>query len=257
MTRNHPAPYPGRRERRRPAASARQPSLRFDSVSYSYGRLTAVDRVSFALQPGELAYLVGPSASGKTTLIRLAHGELRPASGELEVAGQPVTRARRGQLRRLRRQVGVVYQDYKLLARLTALENVAYALRVADLGLSAGDARRRAAEALDHVGLGPRAGAYPRQLSGGQQQRVAVARAVAAMPSVLLADEPGANLDVENAGRVTELLERLAGEGATVLIATCELDAAASARRVIRLAAGAVVEDCVGASGERRLRVLR
>jgi ABC-type ATPase involved in cell division len=257
MTRTPSATSPGRRSRRHLAASARQPSLRFDSVSYSYGQLVAIAGVSFALLPGELAYLVGPSASGKTTLIRLAHGELRPASGDLEVAGHHVQGASRGQLRRLRRQVAVVYQDHRLLARLTALENVAYALRVADLGLSAADARRWARDALEHVGLGRRLDAYPHQLSGGQQQRVAVARAVAARPSVLLADEPSAHLDAENSGRVLDLMERLAGEGATVLIATCELDAAATARRVIRLASGAVVEDWVRTAGERRLWVVR
>jgi ABC-type ATPase involved in cell division len=257
MTTTPPATPAVRRPARRPLAPDREPSLRLDSVSYSYGAIAALDRVSFSLQPGELAYVVGPSASGKTTLIRLVHGDLRPASGRLEVAGHPVHRAHRGQLRRLRRTVAVVYQDCRLLARLTALENVAYALRVADLGLAAGEARRRAAEALGQVGLGRRLDAYPGQLSGGQQQRVAVARAMAAWPSVLLADEPGAHLDAENAARVLELLERLARDGATVLVATCELDPAATARRVIRLTAGVVVEDCVRAAGQRRLRVLR
>jgi cell division transport system ATP-binding protein len=248
---------PGLRTTRRLPGSARQPSLRFDSVSLSYGRIAAVHRVSFALLPGEFAYLVGPSASGKTTLTRLAHGELRPTSGAVDVAGHPVHGCRRGQLRHLRRQVGVVYQDCRLLAQLTALENVAYALRVADLSLAARDARQRAAEALEQVGLGGRLDACPRQLSGGQRQLVAVARAVAARPSVLIADEPTAHLDPESACGVMELLERLAGEGTTVLVATCELDPAATPKRLIRLANGGVVEDCVRAAGERRLWVLR
>jgi ABC-type ATPase involved in cell division len=137
----------------------------------------------------------------------------------------------------------VVFQDGMLLERLTALENVAYALRVADLAVHVRNARRRAAEVLTAVGLGERLDAYPRQLSGGQRQRVAIARALAPRPPILLADEPTASLDDENAENVMSLLKRAARDGTAVLVATCDRDLpAAYGRRVTRLVRGEVVE---------------
>jgi cell division transport system ATP-binding protein len=219
-----------------------RPALRFDGVSFSYGRVAALHEVSLSLWPGEIAYLVGPSGAGKTTLLRLAHGQLRPTAGCVLVAGVLVHRGRCRAIRRLRRTVGLVFQDYKLMARLTALDNVAYALRVADLGLPNRVARERAARALAEVGLDGRLHAYPGELSGGQQQRVAIARALAARPSVLLADEPTANLDIENAVNVTRLLARTAQRGAAVLVATCD-DGVAMTDRAIRLIRGSIVDD--------------
>jgi cell division transport system ATP-binding protein len=217
--------------------------VRLDAVSFSYGRGRVLTDVSLALRPGELAHLVGPSGAGKTTLLRLLHGQLRPSGGSLVVHGIPLHRARRRAIRRLRRAVAVVFQDYKLLGRLTALENVVYALRITDLGIAAREARRRAAAALTRLGLEERGHAYPAELSGGQQQRVAIARALVVQPSVLLADEPTAHLDHENAASVLGLLARVAAGGATVLIATCDPALEPRARRVIRLARGEVVSD--------------
>jgi cell division transport system ATP-binding protein len=198
----------------------RELAIAADDVSFSYGRIVALREVSFRLVRGDFAYVVGPSAAGKTTLLRLIHGQLRPAAGRLAVNGVDVRWASGSELRQLRREVGVVFQDYKLLERLTALENVTYALRLADLTLEPREAGRRAGAALRQVGLGGRLSAYPKQLSGGQQQRLAIARALAARPAALLADEPTASLDDANANNVMELLRQIAGDGTTVLVAT-------------------------------------
>jgi cell division transport system ATP-binding protein len=196
------------------------PAVAADDLGFAYGQIMALRQVNFSLAQGEFAYLVGPSAAGKTTLLRLIHGQLRPKTGSLVVNAVEVNRAGPAELRRLRREVGVVFQDYKLLERLTAVENVAYALRVADLTLAPREAERRAGAALRQVGLGGRLAAYPRELSGGQQQRLAIARALAARPLVLLADEPTASLDEANADKVVELLQSISISGTTVLVAT-------------------------------------
>jgi cell division transport system ATP-binding protein len=215
-----------------------------DGVDFAYGHIPALRQVSFNLAHGEFAYLVGPSAAGKTTLLRLIHGQLRPSSGRLLVHGVEVSRAGLSELRRLRRQVGVVFQDYKLLERLTAAENVTYALRVADLTLAPRDAARRAAAALRQVGLGGRLSAYPRELSGGQQQRLAIARALAARPAALLADEPTASLDDVNAANVMELLQRISNNGTMVLVATHDSSLVGESRcRVLTLHRGQLRAD--------------
>jgi cell division transport system ATP-binding protein len=229
-----------------PTPSEDQPAIRFNGVSFSYGRVPAVDGVSFCIPRGEVAYLVGPSAAGKTTLLKLAHGQLRAQRGGLLVDGCDLVRARGRTLRRMRRRVGVVFQDYRLLRRLTAVENVAYALRVADLWLPRREALGRARIALEAVGMAGRAGAFPHQLSGGQQQRLAIARALAARPAILLADEPTASLDRVDARKILSLFDQAAGEGATVLVATHDEElVGASRRRVIGLSEGRVASDHV------------
>ncbi|TMC02977.1 MAG: ATP-binding cassette domain-containing protein [Chloroflexi bacterium] len=217
-----------------------RPAIELDRVAFSYGKTAALRDVSLVLQPGELAYLVGPSGAGKTTLLKLAHGQLRPASGSVVVCGVRVHRARRRAIRTLRRRVSVVFEDYRLVSRLTALENVVYALRIADLSLPPGAARRCAAAALASVGLGGRLGAYPRELSGGQRQRVALARALASRPRALLADEPVANLDRGVATRVLGLLEHVADEGTAVLIATVHSGLARRPGRILHLREGTI-----------------
>jgi cell division transport system ATP-binding protein len=229
-----------------PTTTPDTPALRLDGVSFSYGRVLALENVSFSLRPGELAYLVGPSAAGKTTVLRLLHGQLKPQRGSLVVDGQELGRARARKLRRVRHRVGVIFQDYRLLKRLTAAENVAYALRVVDLWLPRREALSRANAALEAVGLAERANSFPHQLSGGQQQRLAIARAVAAAPTVLLADEPTASLDSVEAKRVLALFELAALGGTTVLVATHTAEEMArSRRRVIGLSDGRVAWDRV------------
>jgi cell division transport system ATP-binding protein len=227
-----------------PSPSQDQPAIRLDGVSFSYGRVPALENVSFCIAPGELTYVVGPSAAGKTTLLKLLHGELRVQRGALLVDGRDLVRARSRSRRKLRRRVAVVFQDYRLLRRLTVVENVVYALRVADLWLPRREALRRAIAALEAVGIAERARAFPHQISGGQQQRLAIARAVAARPAILLADEPTASLDRVEAKRILSLFESAAGDGTTVLVATHDADLVAkSRRRVIALRAGRVSSD--------------
>ncbi len=225
----------------------RATAVRFEDVSFAYGELPVLAAVGFDLAPAEVVHLAGRSGSGKSTLLRLAHGQLRPRTGRVVVDGTPVHRAGGGALRGLRRRVAMVPQDSGLLPRLTALENVAYALRVADLRLSPGEAARRARAVLCEVGLEDRLTAMPHRLSAGQRLRVAVARAVASAPAVVLADEPTASLDPEAAAAVMGLFERLARSGAAVLLATTDGDLPGSARRrggrVLRLDGGALVDD--------------
>jgi cell division transport system ATP-binding protein len=213
-------------------------------ATHRYGEVVAVDDVNVALRPGELVFLVGPSGAGKTTLLRLINREIRPSSGEVWVDGLPVHSLRSARVPELRRRVGVVYQDYKLLPRLTALENVAFALRVTDLEVTEAEAHDRALDALEAVGLAEKADAFPDQLSGGQQQRVAIARAVVRQPPLLIADEPTGNLDLETAWQVMKLLEQISRFGTCVLVATHNLEIVRRMqRRVLTLVDGRLVRD--------------
>jgi cell division transport system ATP-binding protein len=223
----------------------RLPSLvEIVGASRQYGDVVALDDIHLALRPGELAFLVGPSGAGKTTLLKLINREIKPSSGEVWIDGLPAHALRTGKIADLRRRVGVIYQDYKLLPRLTARENVAFALQVTDLSVADGEAQERALDALDAVGLGERASAFPHELSGGQQQRVAIARAVVAQPPVVIADEPTGNLDLETAWQVMKLLEQISRFGTTVLIATHNLDIVRRMqRRVLTLVNGRLVRD--------------
>jgi len=200
--------------------------------------------VHLALQPGELTFLVGPSGAGKTTLLKLINREIRPTRGEVWVDGMAAHALKASRVADLRRRVGVVFQDFKLLPRLTAMENVALALQVGDLRVSDQEASERALDALDAVGLGDRGGAFPHQLSGGQQQRVAVARAIVAQPPLLIADEPTGNLDIETSWEMMDLFGDIAAFGTTVLIATHNVEIVKRLqRRVITLVHGRLVRD--------------
>jgi len=227
----------------RPAVQTR-PIVELKSVSRSYGSRLAVDEVDLALHPGELTFLVGPSGAGKTTLLRLINREIRPTRGQVKVDGIMAHAIKASRVAELRRRVGVVFQDYKLLPRLTAMENVAFGLQVADLRVSDDEARERALDALEAVGLGDRGKAFPNQLSGGQQQRVAIARAVVAQPPVLIADEPTGNLDQVTAREIMDLFEDIAAWGTAVLVATHNVDIVTRLqRRVVTLVHGRLVRD--------------
>ncbi len=223
---------------------AARPIVEFSGVTRAYGFRLALDDVNFVLQPGELTFLVGPSGAGKTTLLKLINREIRPSRGEVWIDGIAAHELKASRVAELRRRVGVVFQDYKLLPRLTARENVALALQVSDLRVSDEEARERALDALEAVGLGDRGDALPHELSGGQQQRVAVARAVVRQPALLIADEPTGNLDVETAWGIVDLLEDIAAFGITVLVATHNIEIVTRLqRRVLTLVDGRLVRD--------------
>jgi cell division transport system ATP-binding protein len=213
-------------------------------VHRRYGRLVALRGVNLAIQPGEFVFVIGPSEAGKTTLLKLLHGDLRPNRGTIRVDGHRLHRRWRRFLTQHRRDVAAVFQDQRLMRDMTARGNVAFALQVADLGMPHSEVRVRAQSRLDEVGLGGRPAAYPHELSGGQQRRLAIARALGHDPVLLLADEPTANLDRANAERVLQLLERRCAAGTTVVVATHDVELALSRQhRVIELREGRIVAD--------------
>ena len=221
-----------------------RPIVQLNGVSRAYGSRVALDDVDLTLRQGELTFLVGPSGAGKTTLLKLINREIRPTSGQIWVAGIPAHELRASRVAELRRRVGVVFQDYKLLPRMTALENVAFGLQVSDLTVSDEEATDRSRDALEAVGIGDRADAFPHQLSGGHQQRVAVARAVVAQPPVLIADEPTGNLDIVTAWELMDLFMDIAAWGTAVLVATHNVEIVTRLRRrVLTLVNGRLVRD--------------
>jgi cell division transport system ATP-binding protein len=221
-----------------------RPIVELTGVTRAYGPRLALDDVDLALEPGQMTFLVGPSGAGKTTLLKLINREIRPTKGQVWVDGIAAHSIKASRVADLRRRVGVVFQDYKLLPRLTAIENVAFGLQVGDLRISDGEARDRSLDALEAVGLGDRGASFPHQLSGGQQQRVAVARAMVTQPRVLIADEPTGNLDLETAWQVMDLLENIAAFGTTVLVATHNVEIVTRLqRRILTLVNGRLVRD--------------
>jgi len=212
--------------------------ISFSAVAKRYpGGQDALSGVSFALDAGELAFVTGPSGAGKSTLLKLIPAIERPTSGSVVVSGQNVGALKRSAIPYLRRNLGLVFQDHKLLYDRSVYDNVMLPLSFG--ALSSRDAARRVRAALDKVGLLARERANPIQLSGGEQQRLAIARAVVNRPAVLVADEPTANLDDESAGRVVEILLSFNQVGVTLLVATHDQGLVTRhGRRVLRLAAG-------------------
>src|SRR6202049_1346375 len=196
------------------------PVVKLTKVTKSFGKTAVFSDVSITVAPGELIEVTGPSGSGKTTLLRLVHGQLRPNRGEVWVEGRGLHRWWRRGLGRVRRDVAFVFQEHPLLPRLTALENLTLALQVTDPQVPFKTIKRRALEILESLGLLSKRNAYPRQLSAGERQRIAVGRALAAKPRVILADEPMASIDDDNARIVMRLLEDAAAGGAAALVAS-------------------------------------
>jgi len=191
----------------------------FDGVAVRYGAGPEVLRgISFTLAPGSFHFLVGPSGAGKSSLLKLIYLGLRPAAGRVELFGRDVSVLKRGDYPAMRRRIGVVFQDFRLIEHLSALDNVALPLRIA--GVRESDIKRHVPELLSWVGLKQHLDALPATLSGGQQQRVAIARAVISRPSLLLADEPTGNVDDRIGVRLMYLFEELNKMGTTVVIAT-------------------------------------
>ncbi|MCL4509231.1 MAG: cell division ATP-binding protein FtsE [Chloroflexi bacterium] len=218
--------------------------IRLDNVSKCYlNGVLALQSVSLTINPGEFVFLVGPSGSGKSTLLRLLLRDERVTTGRIFVAGHNLLRIQPGAIPQFRRRIGVVFQDYKLLPRLTAFENVAFALRVHGFH-DARAIRERTIAVLELVGLRAQADRYPATLSGGEQQRVSVARALVTGPDMLLADEPTGNLDPDNALAIAELLDQINTFGTTVVVATHNRDLVDKfRRRVLQLDQGKLVRD--------------
>jgi len=213
------------------------------NVIKRYGRIQyGLNEVTFQIYPGEFVFLTGPSGAGKTTLLRLLFREEVSTSGEVRVAGHKLNHMPLKEIPVLRRKLGVVFQDFKLIQDMTVFENVAFVLKI--LGIGYNEQRQRSWRTLKMVGLQHKLSSYPRQLSGGEQQRVAIARALVNDPLVLLADEPTGNLDPELSKEIMSLFERINRQGTTVFIATHDRSLMAQMKkRIIGLENGRLAFD--------------
>ena len=211
------------------------------SVTYK-GEVDALHDVSLCIPCGDFVFLVGPTGAGKSTLLRLLYRDLLPSSGALKVAGYDLTRLRGRDVPLLRRQMGIVFQDYGLLPQRTVWENIVFACQV--IGQSRREIRKKLPEVLDQVGMTHRCDAYPGELSGGEQQRVAIARALVNQPPLLIADEPTGNLDPETSVGIMDVLLEANQRGTTVLVATHDKTSVDRLRRrVIAVERGRIVRD--------------
>jgi cell division transport system ATP-binding protein len=218
--------------------------IRFDNVSKTYPRQTApaLQNVSLEVARGEFVFLVGSSGSGKSTFLRLILREERASHGSVHVLGKDLGRLSNWKVPHVRRQLGTVFQDFRLLPNKTVAENVAFALEV--IGKSRGQIRKTVPEVLDLVGLGGKEDRMPGELSGGEQQRVAIARAFVNRPMLLIADEPTGNLDPQTSVGIMKLLDRINRTGTTVVMATHDSQIVDQMRkRVIELERGHLVRD--------------
>ena len=209
--------------------------------SYTQGN-KALNGVSMQIEDGEFCFLVGPSGSGKSTIIKLITGELKPTSGNVHVNGYSLERIRKREIPYLRRTVGVVFKDYRLISKMTVYENVAFAMRV--VGAREREIKDRVPYVLELVGLSNKAGRHPGEMSGGEQQRLAIARALVNNPSMIIADEPTGNLDPQRSFEIMALLQEINNLGTTMLVVTHDQNLVKHFRkRVISINEGVVVND--------------
>ncbi|TAA73203.1 cell division ATP-binding protein FtsE [Planococcus salinarum] len=207
--------------------------------------IVALNGMNVEIKQGEFVYIVGPSGAGKSTFIKMMYREENPTSGQMLVNGMDLAKIKRKNVPLLRRQIGVVFQDFKLLPRLNVYENVAFALEVIEEKPEA--IRKRVLEVLDLVGLKHKARMFPRELSGGEQQRISVARSIVNTPKVVIADEPTGNLDPETSWDIMNLFERINASGTTILMATHNREIVNTMRhRVIAIEGGLIARDEVG-----------
>lgn len=202
----------------------------------------ALSGVSIKVNKGEFLYIVGPSGAGKSTFIKLMYREERPTRGHIFINGFNIERLKERKVPYLRRNIGVVFQDFKLLPKLTTYENVAFALEV--INTPARHIKRRVRDALEWVGLADRAEVLPMELSGGQQQRIAIARAIVNNPAVIIADEPTGNLDPETSWGIMKVFQRINERGTTIVMATHNKDIVNTLRkRVVAIEHGRIARD--------------
>ena len=220
--------------------------IKLEHVSKSYtAGIPALNDVSLDIEEGEFVFIVGDSGSGKSTLIKLLLKELEPTEGTITINNKKLNKIKRRQIPKFRRNIGVVFQDFRLLKDRNIYDNVAFAQKV--IGESNRSIKKNVPSMLSMVGLAAKYRSYPRQLSGGEQQRVAIARALINEPKILLADEPTGNLDNHNAWEIMKLLEEINSRGTTVVVVTHNLEIVkAMNRRVITMKKGVVVEDSEG-----------
>ncbi|MBQ2900612.1 MAG: cell division ATP-binding protein FtsE [Agathobacter sp.] len=211
------------------------------SKSYSAG-IPALNDVSLEIEDGEFVFIVGDSGSGKSTMIKLLLKELEPSAGTITINGKNLGRIRRRQIPKFRRNIGVVFQDFRLLKDRNVYENIAFAQKV--IGEPTRNIKKKVPSFLSMVGLAAKYRSYPKELSGGEQQRVAIARALINEPSILLADEPTGNLDNNNAWEIMKLLEEVNNRGTTVIVVTHNMEIVkVMKKRVITVQKGVIVGD--------------
>ena len=218
--------------------------VQMNNVTMVYGNsdVAALDGVSLSISEGEFAFLVGPSGSGKTTIIKLLTGEIRPTEGEITVNGFNMGEMKRRKMPKMRRTIGVVFQDFRLIENMTVYDNVAFAMRV--VGANGKEIKARVPKVLQLVGLEGREKRRPTALSGGEQQRVAIARALVNNPKMIIADEPTGNLDPVRSLELMLLLEKINDMGTTVLVVTHEKELVnAFSKRVIAIDGGHLISD--------------
>jgi len=241
-TRTHSSPARARRDR---GAKPDVPVVEFDNVTKVYpGGAVALDRVSLRVNRGEFVFLVGETGCGKSTFMRLLLKEIEPTEGRIRIAGRDLAAIPRKKVPFLRRNIGVVFQDFKLLPNRTVYQNVAYSLEA--IGESRQSIRRKVPDILRLVGLSTKLHNYPDELSGGEQQRVSIARAFVNHPPLLLCDEPTGNLDPETSIGIMQLIYRINRTGSTVIVATHDREMVDKMRRrVVELQEGRVIRDQV------------
>lgn len=224
--------------------------IKLENVSKAYSAgIPALNDVNLEIEEGEFVFVVGDSGSGKSTLIKLLLKELEPTDGVITVNGRKLNTIRHRQVPKFRRNIGVVFQDFRLLKDRNVYDNVAFAQRV--IGASVRESRKRVPQMLSMVGLAAKYKSFPKQLSGGEQQRVAIARALINQPNILLADEPTGNLDANNAWEIMKLLEEINERGTTVVVVTHNLEIVkVMQKRVITIKKGVVISDVNGEEHE-------
>lgn len=217
--------------------------IRFKNVDKTYKNgVNAVYNLNLEIKKGEFVFVIGASGSGKSTLIKMLYREEKPTNGEIYVGGVNVAKVKNNKVYKLRRKIGIVFQDYKLLPKLTVYENVAFALEI--YGLPTDEVKRKVLKALDLVGLKSRTKSYPDQLSGGEQQRVAIARAIVNSPKLLICDEPTGNLDPDTSLEVMKVIEKINDLGTTIVMATHDREMVDKMKkRVVMLDNGKLAKD--------------
>ena len=216
--------------------------IRFDKVTKKFGEIIALKEVDFEIKNQEFVFITGPSGAGKTTILKLILRHYLPTSGAIKVGGHDLSQISNKELVKLRREIGVVFQDFKLLTDRTVYENVAMALKI--FGKKEKETQKEVEEVLDLVGLTKRSHLFPAQLAGGELQRACLARAVVAKPKILMADEPTGNLDPTTSWQIIKLLKKINRSGRTVIMATHNFEIVNSLKeRVIEIDEGKLIAD--------------